>query len=204
MATLIRDEELEKQLREQRSAWGGDRYDEVWDGVYVMAALPTDEHQDLVSGFNCALYDAIQAEGLGRVRPGVNVSDRKFDWKENYRCPDVVVFLNNTSAVNMETHWFGGPDFAIEVISPNDEARLKLAFYASVRVRELLIVDRFPWKLELYRLDAGELRLVEVVEPDDGKCISSQVLPITLKLYADEDRPAIEVVHGETGKKWLV
>ena len=68
MATLIRDEELEKQLREQRAAWGGDRYDEVWDGVYVMAALPTDEHQDIVTGFSHALYDAIQLPGLGKVR----------------------------------------------------------------------------------------------------------------------------------------
>ena len=135
---------------------------------------------------------------------GVNVSDREFYWKENYRCPDVAVRLNETSAVNMETHWFGGPDFAIEVISPKDEARLKLPFYASVGVRELLIVDRFPWKLELYRLEAGELRLGETVEPDDGKDLFSHVLPFTISLYSNQDRPAIAIVHTETGKKWLV
>ena len=33
-------------IRERRES-GGDRYDEVWDGVYVMSPLADNEHQQL-------------------------------------------------------------------------------------------------------------------------------------------------------------
>ena len=55
----------------------------------------------------------------------------------------------------MGTFWYGGPDFAVEVISPFDRSRKKFEFYARVGVRELLLVNRKPWSLELYRLDRG-------------------------------------------------
>ena len=94
---------------------------------------------------------------LGKVMAGVNVSDREHGWKKNYRCPDVVVFLNHTKAVDCDTFWFGGPDFAVEIASPGDRSREKLEFYAKVGTRELLLVDRKPWSLELYRLDGEKL-----------------------------------------------
>jgi Uma2 family endonuclease len=67
----------------------------------------------------------IQLEGLGKVRPGVNISDRIVDWKHNFRVPDIVVFLNDTLAECHDTFWFGGPDFAIEIVSPDDRTRDK-------------------------------------------------------------------------------
>ena len=51
----------------------------------------------------------IGLRGLGEVLPGVNVSDRIENWKDNFRCPDVTVFLNGTTAQNCVTFWFGGP-----------------------------------------------------------------------------------------------
>jgi len=45
MATLIKNPELEERLRAERRASGAFRWDEVWEGVYVMAPLPNDEHQ---------------------------------------------------------------------------------------------------------------------------------------------------------------
>jgi len=49
MPTMILDPDLEEKLRAQRAAWGGDRYDEVWEGVYMMMALPKNEHQRFVA-----------------------------------------------------------------------------------------------------------------------------------------------------------
>ena len=43
--------ELARLLRDRREC-GGDRYDEVWDGVYVMSPLADNEHQQL--GFDLA------------------------------------------------------------------------------------------------------------------------------------------------------
>src|SRR4051812_16753222 len=160
MATLIREPALEQRVRAERKASGLDRWDEVWEGTYVMAPLPNDEHQDLQSELVTVLKLSVGWPGLGDVRGGVNVSDREIDWTQNFRCPDVVVFLKGTKAQNRDTFWLGGPDFAVEIVSPNDASRDKLAFYASVGVRELLIVDRDPWQLELFRLDGDALRVV--------------------------------------------
>ena len=45
MSLLVSDPELKERLLAERRASGGDRYDEVWDGVYVMSPLADDEHQ---------------------------------------------------------------------------------------------------------------------------------------------------------------
>ncbi|WP_152049242.1 Uma2 family endonuclease [Tautonia marina] len=205
MATLVLDSYVEDQILEQRRASGGDRFDEVWDGVYVMAPMPNDEHQEIVMGLSFVLQTVVGLAGLGRVRPGVNVSDRDDGWKQNYRCPDVVVFLNGTSAINRETHWLGGPDFAVEVASQGDRSREKLGFYATVNTREVLIVDRDPWALELYRLVEGTLTRVGTSRPGDAEALPSEVVPLAFRLIAAEPRPMIEVARrDEAAESWRI
>ena len=118
MPTLICDAELEERLRAERVLTGADRFDEVWDGVYVMAPLANNEHQLIVSRLTSVFEECIGWPGLGYVFPGVNVSDRVDDWKSNFRCPDVAVFMKNSRAKNQDAFWHGGPDFAVEVVSP--------------------------------------------------------------------------------------
>ena len=96
---------------------------------------------------------------LGKVYQGVNVSDRDDDWTKNFRCPDVAVYLTGNPAVAKGAYWHGGPDFAVEILSPDDRSREKLDFYARVGVRELLLIDRDPWALELYRRNGAEWAL---------------------------------------------
>jgi len=153
---------------------GGD----VRDG----APLPNDEHQDLQTSLCTVFQIVVQWTGAGLVRAGVNVSNRDEGWEHNYRCPDVVVFMSGTSARNCDTHWVGGPDFAVEVRSPGDRTRDKLAFYASVNVRELLIVERRPWSLELYRLAKGELARVCQSTQDNAATLTSEILPLSFRL----------------------
>jgi Uma2 family endonuclease len=150
MTMLVLDDSLKKSIRAEREASGADRWDEVWDGVYVASPLPNNEHQRIVARLIYILESAIGVPGLGAVLPGVNVSDRDKGWKRNYRGPDVTVFLADTKAINRDTHWVGGPDFAVEVMSKGDRAREKIPFYAKVGVRELLLVNRRPWALELF------------------------------------------------------
>ncbi len=204
MATLINDPILEDRLLEERRASGGDRYDEVWDGVYVMSPLADDEHQDLAAGLTFAFYATVSVAGLGRVRPGVNVTDREDDWRKNYRCPDVVVFLNDTSAQNRGSHWLGGPDFAVEIASPGDRSRDKLAFYARVGTRELLLIDRDPWVVELYRLQEGVLTLAGTSRLETSEPLASTVLPLSFRLVPWEGRPRVEVVHQGDRQRWMV
>ena len=204
MATLIIDPHAERRLRRQRQRNGTDRWDEVWNGVYVMSPLPNDQHQDIGLGIATALRRAVQQNGLGVVRHGTNVSDRRTDWVKNYRCPDVAVFLTGNPAENLSTHWFGGPDLAIEIVSPRDRSRRKLPFYARVATQEVLILDRNPWRLELYRLTNGELVSVGTATLAGGETLRTRSVPFSWRLIDGSERPVVEMVHVEDGNRHQV
>lgn len=203
MVALITDPGLEARVIAERKAIGADRYDEVWEGVTMMAAMPNDEHQDIVANLTHAFVEVVQLPGLGKARPGINLSDRYDDWESNYRCPDVAVFLNETKAENLGSHWRGAADFLVEVISPRDRAREKLPFYEELGVREVLLVDRDPWRLELYRLASGKLAEVGRSDVGSGVVLSSKMVPLTFELVPGDARPQIQVVHVPDGRKWL-
>ena len=204
MATLIQDRETERRLIARRRRLGQDKFDEVWDGVYVMAPAPNIEHQNFVSGLNSLLFQVIEAAGQGMVLPGTNVSDRRVGWKKNYRVPDVAVFLNDTTAEHCGSYWFGGPDLAIEVASEEEHVTKKLAFYATVQTRELLVVNRAPWSLELYRLTDGALNLVDRTTISSGIWLDSEVVPLAFRLIEGIERPRIEVRHSDGQQTWMV
>ncbi len=203
MVTMITDTELEASLKAARQATGADRYDEVWEGVTMMAPMPNDEHQQVVIRLASIFLEIIDRPGQGDVRAGVNVSDRQENWQANYRVPDVAVFLKGGRATNCDTFWLGGPDFAVEIVSPEDQTRRKVPFYAKVRVQELLVVDRDPWRLELYRPSKSLEPIARVGVGDDNE-LECQVIPFTFKLLPGKRRPQIEVVHNESGRRWEV
>jgi Uma2 family endonuclease len=125
------------------------------------------------------------------------------DWTKNHRRPDVVVFMNGTTAQNRDTFWLGGPDFAVEIVSEADASRDKLEFYGRVGVRELLIVDRNPWKLELCRLHGKQLRHSgECVQGSGAGLLTSDVVPLSFSLTDARPRPLIDVIHRDSVQRW--
>jgi Uma2 family endonuclease len=195
------DRSFAERLRKERAAAGSDRWDEVWEGTYMMAPLPNNEHQELVGAWVAVLRIVVPID-QGLVFPGTNVSDRVKGWEFNYRCPDVAVYLAGTKAKNCRTHWCGGPDFAVEIVSPDDMVRDKLPFYGTVAMRELLIIDRDPWALELLRLSGKKLKTVGVSTGKKGRLLRSQVLPLSIRLTAGKLRPTIEVIRTTDGQSW--
>jgi hypothetical protein len=204
MPTLILDPGVEQQVKEDRELFGSDRYDEVWEGVYHVTPLPNSEHQILVNRFASIFQEVIGWPERGVVLPGANVSDRQEGWKENYRLPDVAVFLAGGSAKNCGPFWLGGPDFMVEILSPGDQTREKIPFYSKVGVREMLIVERDPWAVDLLRRTKG--KLVSVGRSDLKKSIvlKSKVLAFTFRLVTGDPTPKIEVFSTETKRRWLV
>lgn len=198
---LLARDELAERVRAVADS-ENNNHDEVWDEVYIVSPLANGEHQDIVGNLVTIFGVAIGWTGAGLVRPGVNVSDREDQWEHNYRCPDVVVYLRGTTARNLGTHWLGGPDFAVEVVSPNDRSRQKFDFYAKVGTRELLVVDRDPWVLELYQLQDGVLKLVGKSSLDRPDLLISDVLPLSFRLVEGDPRPRIEVVHSDGVQRW--
>jgi Uma2 family endonuclease len=163
------------------------------------------EHQSIVSGLTIAIANALTGLPAARVFPGINVSDRRVHWEKNYRCPDVAVVLPGSQAIDCDAFFFGGPDFAVEVISDYDRSRDKFDFYARVGVRELLLVDRNPWQLELHRLSDAEFQPAGVSDTLTQQTLISQVLPLHFRLLPPTgSRPQIEVFHPATGQRWLI
>lgn len=204
MPMLYLDEQVAAETIAKRKALGIDRWDEVWDGVYIVPSLPNNEHQELQALFLMPLLETVSAPGLGYVAAGVNVTDRHPDWEENYRGPDVVVYLKTTKAINHGTHWLGGPDFLVEIISPSEDPMAKFDFYAKVKSQEVMIVERDPWAIELYRLKGKKLVLAGRSDEAKPAVVASTVLPLTFKLVPGKPRLRIEVTHPKTKKTWLV
>ena len=204
MSLMVLDERVAEQLLAERRASGGDHHDEVWDGVYMMSPLPNNEHQILVALLTSVLQISVGWAGLGHVLAGANITDLEEGWTHNYRCPDVVVFLNEGRAINRGTHFFGGPDFAVEIVSEFDRSREKLPFYARVGVRQLLLVERDPWALELFRLQDDRLMPVGRSTLENPGVLASTVLPLSFGLVAGETRPKIALVHEDGMARWAL
>jgi Uma2 family endonuclease len=204
MAILVTDRRLEERLKAERELSGADRYDEVWEGIYMMTPMLNSEHQGIVMQLASILQEVIGWSGLGEVFPGINLTARDDDWEQDYRVPDVAVFLKSGSASNCDTHWRGGADFLVEITSPEDRTREKIPFYSRLGVCELLVVERHPWRLELYRHDSGELKEVNRSVPDSSHLLRSQSVPLTFQLVPGDPRPQIKVMHVDSGRQWMV
>ncbi len=102
-----------------------------------------------------------------------------------------------------ESHICGPADFLVEIISPGDKSRDKLAFYAELGVRELLVVDRYPWSLELYRLGGNELVLAGRSSDQRNDVIASAVLPVSFQLLPAQPRPEIRIAEVTGVRNWI-
>ncbi len=204
MAILVLDPLKEARVR---GLWPGvddDRWTEVWEGVTVMSPLANNEHQKLATRLSRVIGDVIEGDRLGDVIQGVNLTDRTPNWVENYRNPDLVIFLAGNPAVDHGTHYLGGPDFVAEIIGPGEPPTAKFAFYAAVGTKEVLVVHRDPWRLELFTLVAGRLVIAGASEPAAPAVVPSVALGLTFQLVPGPTRPLIAVAHPATGRAWTV
>lgn len=204
MAVLVTDPDLEQELIEHRQAIGADRFDEVWEGVYMMAPFPGTERQGISLRLGSILLEVVEDAGLGSVLAGANLAGDHEDWKRDYRVPDVVVFLHGGPGEDRDSHWRGGADLVVEVTSANDRTYEKLPFYGRVGVRELLIVDRDPWTLRRHVLRESELQPAGTSTVDGGETLTLTTADLQLRRTAGEPRPRIEVTHAPSGRHWTV
>ena len=201
---MVLDADISEAVIRERKRLGHDRYDEVWDGVYVMPAMPTNFHQSLVHDLS-VVFDVVVPKETGTIHPGANVSDRNAGWKQNFRVPDIVVVLPDGRAIDRGTHWQGGPDFLVEIASPGDDTEEKLPFFAHIGVREVLIVQRDSRELTLLRLKDGEFVEVEATLMDGRLWLCSEVLPLAFRRLMVRRRPRIVIrrTDGHAGE-WTV
>jgi Uma2 family endonuclease len=200
MPILVLDPLWSGRVREEIYAGAPDRIDEVWEGVIVVPPAPNNETQRM--GFSIA-YAIREASGptLRDIFAGCNVSDREEGWTHNYRCPDVAVFLLGNPVKDCLTHWMGGPDFLSEILSEGDRAADKFPFYASVGVREILLINRNPWQLTIYHRGGAHFVEFGRVDGVPSEPLTSRVLPISFSLAAGDKGPEV-VITLTDGRSW--
>jgi Uma2 family endonuclease len=201
----ILDPGLARDYIRDRQRRGIDGHDEVWEGVYIVPPLANNEHQEIVGGLIGILFHVVTLEGRGKVYPGTNLSDRVEGWKKKFRAPDVVVALDDTKAVDCDTHYMGGLDFLVEVLSPREETDKKIPFYSQLQVREVLIIDRDTRQMRLLRHDGQALVAVAPSDFNGGKCLRSQVVPLAFRRRALKSGARTEVRRTDgTPGSWSV
>jgi Uma2 family endonuclease len=161
-----------EELLSERRRRGTDRWDEVWEGVLHMVPPPSFSHQQFGSELLAVLRPLARRLGLdltyetGIFKPGQGEGD--------YRVPDLVCSKPaQRSARGIE----GRAELVVEILSPDDESRDKLAFYASLGVPEVWLVDPDTRVLELHVLHGGTF---QVAPPDEHGAVRSAVLELTL------------------------
>jgi hypothetical protein len=123
--------ELEALLERRRQA-GVDRLDEVWEGVRHMVPGPSIEHADVSQQLAVLLDGPARAAGLRPTMSEFNLGESEHD----FRVPDGGLHRPGASGV-----WQATAAAVVEILSPGDESRQKLPFYADHDVDEVLLVD---------------------------------------------------------------
>ncbi|MEH1870325.1 Uma2 family endonuclease [Nostoc sp.] len=155
----------------------GTRY-EIVDGELFVSRASHFKHQQTCGRIFGQLNIWSESTGLGEaaINPGVLFSE-----SDNV-IPDVVWGTKETLAITLDEagHLTGAPDLIVEVLSlsKSDERRdkeAKLKLYSSRGVKEYWIADWRSRKLEVYRREENQLKLVETLFSSDN--IISPLLP---------------------------
>ncbi len=114
----------------QRHALGQDRFDEVWEGEYHVSPGPSGRHAQIDDELGWLLRPLATRAGL------VGATACNIGSPTDFRVPDRAYFRRDGD----ET-WNPTAAIVVEVASPGDASRRKLAFYHRVGVEEVLIVE---------------------------------------------------------------
>lgn len=178
-----------------RKLTGVDRWDEMWEGVLHMAPAPNREHQRILDDLIIFLKPLLKKQGRGTLQSGINVFDEASP-KENYRIPDLTfVAAGRESVLAEDGTRGGGPDAVIEIRSPGDESYDKLPFFASLGVREVIVIDRDTKKPEIFRL-AGSHHVAVAVDREGW--VTAETLRVRFRQLAGSPALAIEDVDLPT------
>lgn len=139
------------ELIAERRRRGLDGYDEVWDGVYHVAAMARADHGDIQAQLLVTLAGLAAPLGLvvsGPVNIGLSEND--------HRVPDGVILRERTDLV-----WVPTAPMVVEVRSAGDETYEKFDFFYTRGVEEILVADPAGRDLRLFGRGSAEYAQID-------------------------------------------
>ncbi len=177
MKTLVLGEHPDVEaLLARRCALDLDRWDEVWDGVYVMAPFAHSRHGAIKSDIVFAIEGRARRAGL-RGGDSFNLGE-----PTDYRGPDAGWHRSGANRVYVPT-----AAIVLEVLSPHDETFAKLDFYAAHGVEELLVADP----------DTRTVRCWHLHDASYTEADRSALLDLTMQALVAEVRWPDETIGAE-------
>lgn len=155
-----------------------DRKYEIIDGELFMSRQPHWHHQKACGNiyFLLQVWSIKTGLGLPNFAPGIIFAG------EDDVAPDVVWISNERmkTALEADGKLHSAPELAVEVVSKGFEnerrdREVKLKLYSRRGVSEYWIADWWNKKLEVFRRENAELKLVATLFPDD--ILESPILP---------------------------
>jgi Uma2 family endonuclease len=173
--------EAPEDLLAERRRLGLDGRDELWEGVLHMVPPAASAHMLLSSELHLVLAPLAAQRGLkflfetGLFAPG----------NANYRVPDLMAAApEHISERGIE----GKAALVIEILSPNDESREKMTFYASQGVPEVWLLEPKTRAVEVFVL-RGEAYYAVAADPSGA--LHAPALGLTL---LQVDGPKLRIV----------
>jgi Uma2 family endonuclease len=172
----------------ERARLGWDRFDEVWEGVLHMVPPPSEWHQGLGTELVMFLGNPLKRAGItlryetGLFRPGAATLD--------YRQPDLLFYEAARRELVTRRGIEGGALAVVEILSPGDETYEKLPYYASLGVREAIVIEPDSRVVEIYRLVRGQYTIVSA---DDRGRLHAASIDVRFQTV---DGPKLRVEHG--------
>jgi len=142
-----------------------------------MTPAPEYEHQRIKAKLHTFLDVLLSRRPRGLIALEVNVFNDT-SREPDYRIPDLSFLSRGRESLMARDGIHGGPDAVIEVRSPEDETYEKFPFFASLGVREVVVIDRDSKKPEVHRLTGG--RFVEAAADPSG-WVASETLGVRMR-----------------------
>ncbi|MBI3189603.1 MAG: Uma2 family endonuclease [Ignavibacteriales bacterium] len=159
-------EELKLTYTDILSLGESNRPMELYDGEFVMAALPIPLHQFISANIIALLRGYVHKRKTGKVFTSVDVYLSEVTVLQ----PDVCYLSNERSWINDGKKFKGAPDLVVEIISPSTEERdrtFKFREYAKHGAKEYWIVSPHKQEIEVYQNSERGFQLVRIFKPEE-------------------------------------
>lgn len=162
-STVVKTEERLYTIADIEALPEGERA-ELIDGRMYMMASPTATHQRLIGFLHVEFYNYIK-DKKGKCEVFLSPFAVYLNETNNYVEPDLIVVCEKDKVDEKGCH--GGPDLAIEIVSPSSrrmDYAIKLFKYRTYGVREYWIVDPEKERVQVYNLKDDDMKEYEFAE----------------------------------------